>query len=264
FSLSIGSPYGNSFSYYNGPWYGNYVGYQRPNIYTNLSIYDPYWSNYSPYGTYYSPRSNYIDYYLPPTYYPAEVAYGPQAMKQFLGVDRNFALGPLQEQPRVAAKPDLSIVPEVKEINWEGRRKADQYIAQGDGYFQKQKFNDALLRYKLAVAASPDYATAYLRHGFSLIACRRYEEATVALKKAFVLEPQIVKSGFHLDQLYADNRMVREGHEEALAQAALDAPSDGGLMFDVGMWLIFSGQAERSVKFFEKARELGVDVGKDL
>ena len=42
-----------------------------------------------------------------------------------------------------------------------------------------------------AIGASPDYAVAHLRLGFSLVANRRYEEASVSLAKAFTLDPQI-------------------------------------------------------------------------
>jgi Tfp pilus assembly protein PilF len=243
--LGIGGPYGySSFGYYNGPVYG--FGY-------------PYVYNYAPYGTYCSPRTNYVDYYLSPIYQPAELAYGPQAMKQFLGLDRNFALGDLVTQPRPvevqAAKPIVS------ELSVEARQKADRFIELGDQNFKAQKFHDALLRYRMAIDAAPTYAMAHLRHGFSLVANRRYEEAARALAKAFALDPQIMKSGFRIDALYADNRMAREGHQEGLAQAALNEPSRGDLHFVVGMWLAFSGEVERSRKFFEKARELGIEAG---
>lgn len=244
--LGVGSPYGySSFGYFNGPVYG--FGY------------NPYLYDYAPYGTYYSPRTNYVDYYLSPIYQPAELAYGPQAMKQFMGLDRNFALGDLVTQPRPveveAAKPIVT------GPNLEARQKADRFIELGDQHFKAQKFHDALLRYRMAIDAAPTYPHAHLRHGFSLVANRRYEEASSALAKAFALDPQIMKSGFRIDALYADNRMAREGHQEALAQAALNEPNRGDLHFVVGMWLAFSGEIERSRKFFEKARELGIEAG---
>ena len=284
-SVNIGRPYGySSFGYYNGPaygyaspYYGGYygsgldyyygpgTGYYRSGLgYYGLGAYD-----YG-YSTYYNPRSSYVDYYLPPVYYPAELNYGPQAVKQFLGVDRTFGLGPLLNntpqvnQPIVIDRSNTvreAAKPVVKEINWEARKKADRFIEIGDQRFQEQKFHDALLRYKMAIEASPDYAVAHLRHGFSLIGNRRYEEAAVALKKAFTLDSEIVKSGFRIDQLYDDNRLARQAHEEGLAQAVLDAPSSGDLHFVMGMWLVFSGDLDRSRKFFEKARELGVDSG---
>lgn len=268
-SLSIGRPYVYPAYYYNGPYYGGYVApYSYSSYYgTGLDYYGL--SEYSN-GTYYRPRSNYIEYNLPPVYYPAEVAYGPQAVKQFLGVDRNFGLGPLLNnapavnQPIVIERQPVvreAAKPVVQEINWEARKKADRFIELGDQNFKQQKFHDALLRYRMAIDAAPDYAVAYLRHGFSLIANRRYEEAAAAFSKAFARDPQIVASGFRIDQLYADNRMAREAHEEALAQAVLDNAGDGNLHFVMGMWLVFHGQADRSRKFFEKARELGVDAG---
>jgi tetratricopeptide (TPR) repeat protein len=247
--LGIGAPYGySSFSYYNGPLYGGY-GYGGI------------------YGANYYPSLNYVDYYLPPVYYPAELAYGPLAMNQFLGVDRNFGLAPLrapaQAAPRVVERPAVieAAKPVVKEIDWEARKKADRFIELGDSHFKTQKFHDALLRYRMAIDASPDYAVAHLRHGFSLIANRRYDEAATALTKAFTLDRQIVASGFRIDLLYADNRIARGAHEEGLANAALNEPNNGNLHFVVGMWLIFSGEADRSRKFFEKAKELGVDAG---
>jgi tetratricopeptide (TPR) repeat protein len=247
--LGVGSRYGySSFGYYNGLAGGLY--------------YNPYASDYGLYGTYYNPSYNYVEYYLPSTYQPAELAFGPQAVKQFMGVDRNFALGPLQNAPRVVEREVIreAAKPVVKEIDWDARQKADRYIELGDNFFKQQKFHDALLRYRLAIGASPEYAVAHLRHGFSLVANRRYEEAAVALTKAFTLDPQLPRSGFRVDQLYADNRMAREAHEEALAQATLDEPANGNLHFVVGMWLVFNGQPERSRKFFEKAKALGVEA----
>lgn len=276
-------PYYNNWSGnlgYNRPYYGyssSYYSYGGP-IYSGAYYYSPYYGAYGPgvydydygYGTYYSPRLNYVDYYLPPIYAPAELNYGPQAVKQFLGVDRTFGLGPLLNNTPQVSQPiviDRSNTvrdvakPVVKEINWEARKKADRFIEIGDQRFQEQKFHDALLRYRMAIEASPEYAVAHLRHGFSLIANRRYEEAAKALTKAFALDPQIVASGFRIDQLYDDNRLAREAHEEGLAQAVLDEPSSGDLHFVMGMWLVFSGDAERSRKFFEKAREFGIDTG---
>lgn len=262
--LGFGRPYyGYSFGYYSGPLFADY--YYSP----YYGAYGPGYYDYYGYGTYYSPRSNFVDYYLPPVYYPAELAYGPQAVKQFLGVDRTFGLGPLLNdqpvvnQPIVIERRDTArevAKPVVQEIDWDARKKADRYIELGDNLFREQKFHDALLRYRLAVQASPDYAVAYVRHGFSLVAHRRYDEAADAFTKAFTLDRQIVASGFRIDQMYDDNLLAREAHEEALAQAVLDAPSDGKRHFVMGMWLVFSGQADRSRKFFEEARALGVNT----
>jgi tetratricopeptide (TPR) repeat protein len=272
-SVGYGRPYRHSgLSYYYGPAYGGYAiggygvgGYGYGYGYDLPYYYDYRYGDYGLYSngilgsTYYSPRYNYIEYDLPSVYAPAEINYGPQAVKQFLGVDRNFGLGPLNNPaPRIVERKVEVAKPVVKEIDWDARKKADQFIELGDQNFQKQKFHDALLRYRMAVNASPDYAVAHLRHAFSLVAQRRYEEASKSFTKAFTLDPEIVKSGFRIDMLYADNRLAREAHQESLAQAALDEPNNGDLHFVVGMWLLFNGELDRSRKFFEKARDLGV------
>lgn len=265
-SLSVGSPYGySSFGYYNGPWVGNFYDYLRPTGYSSVSIIGP--NFIEPYGTYYSPRDNSVSYFLPPTYVPAELAYGPLAVKQFMGVDRNFGLGPLRldpaplDLPRGAAKPlvEPPARPVVREIDWEARKQADRYLELGDKYFQEQKFYDALLRYRLALKADANYPIARLKLGFALVTNRRFDEATAEFVEAVKLDPQIIKSGFRIDQLYADNRLAREGHEEMIAQQALNHPEDGNIHFVVGMWLLFHGEAERSRAFFAEAKRLGVD-----
>ncbi len=215
-SIGFGRPFGySSFNYYNGPIYGGYISPYSYSSYYGSGL-DYYGLGDYSHGTYYRPRSNYIEYNLPPVYYPAEVAYGPQAMKQFLGVDRNFGLGPLLNNQPIVNQPIViernnvvreAAKPVVQEINWEARKKADRFIELGDQNFKQQKFHDALLRYKMAIDASPDYAVAYLRHGFSLIGNRRYEEAATAFSKAFARDPRIVASGFRIDQRYGDNRL---------------------------------------------------------
>jgi hypothetical protein len=47
-----------------------------------------------------------------------------------------------------------------------------------------------------------------------------------------------------------------------LAQAALNDGNNGELFWALGNWLVFNGEAERSVKFFEKAKALGVAPAK--
>ncbi len=263
-SLSVGSPYGfSSFSYFNGPWVGNPNDYLWSSGYGGNCFYGSYNSfNLSPYGVYYSPRYNSVDYYLPPVYYPAELAYGPLAVKQFMGVDRNFGLAPLRaDPPRVAARPAVEpIRPVVHEVDWTARKNADRYLELGDNYFQKQKFYDAILRYRLAVKQDPAYSIARLKLGFALLTNRRFDEAAAEFSEAVKLDPEIVKSDFRIDQLYDDNRIAREAHEEMLAQEALDHPTDGNIHFDLGMWLLFHGQPERSRSFFAEAKRLGLNV----
>jgi tetratricopeptide (TPR) repeat protein len=247
--------YYNNYNYgYNNYGYGRGYGYYYPSYYNSgiyLGVGYPYYG--SSFGYYGGPIVN--SYYSPYLggYYGGLNYYYPNLATY------NYVVPPAIDPGPAAAPAEVeTLKPVVKEIDWDARKKADNYMELGDVLFKQQKFHDALLRYRMAVAAAPDYPMAYLKHGVALIAQRRYEEASQAFAKAFALDPKIIESGFRIDQLYADNRLAREGHEEALAQAALDDPDNSALHFDLGMWLVFNGQAERSRKFFERARDLGM------
>jgi Tfp pilus assembly protein PilF len=272
-SINIGRPYYSSYGYggaYNPYYYGS--GYYGGNYYgtglygTGLYGTGLYGGGYYGGGVYSSGylSSRLYGYGLGNVYDPyyGQAVYGLPGVAPYLGTGQSVIVNPVASQPTVIEREVVreTAKPVVTEIDWTARAKADRFIEQGDTNFKAQKFHDALLRYKMAIEASPKYAVAHLRHGFSLIANRRYEEASKAFAKAFALDPQIAKSGFRIDQLYADNRMAREAHQEALAQAALDEDTSGELHFVVGTWLLFSGEADRSRKFFEKARDLGINA----
>ena len=210
-------PYAGFYSGYGGGYYSQPYG---------IGYY-----GYSPYNTYYNPQSNFIAYSLPSTVQPAELAYGPQAVKQFLGLNRNFALtnlnSPALKVLTIAARPapapaDLKAA--IRISNPEQRRKADQYIALGDSLFREQKFHSALQKYKLAAQAAPDMAEAYWREGHAMIATSNFELASGAFKRAIALDPDTGRGGFTLDKLYGPAGMAKTAHVEALASWASRMP----------------------------------------
>lgn len=257
---------GGSISLSVGTWpryFGAYGGY-------GLSYGSPYYSGYgylpygsnsfaygyaSPYGTYYAPSSNYVEYYLPPVYYPAELAYGPQAVKQFMGLDRNFALGPLAAG--AAAIPTPAPAPAGPRVsNLETLRRARKYIDIGDRLFLAQEFHSALQQYKTASKTAPDLADAYIRQGFALLATGRYEFAVEAFRRGLSVDPKYAHSDFRLDAIYGDSRAAKTAHLETLAATALDRADDADLLFLLGMFLHFDGQADRAQRFFLRAAAL--------
>ena len=96
-----------------------------------------------------------------------------------------------------------------------------------------------------------------MREGFALIAVNQYRLATKALKIALELDPEYVRSRFRLEDLYGDNRLAKTSHLELFAREALENPSDGDLLFLVGMSLYADGEVDRASRFFAKAAELG-------
>jgi tetratricopeptide (TPR) repeat protein len=261
YSFSFGvSPgyFGGYRSFYLSPGYPAFY----PGVVPPPYGYDSYYYGASsPYGIYYNPRANYADYYLPPLYAPAELNYGPQAMKQFMGLDRNLGLEPFQPRPApvVVDKP-APARPVVRESNLEARRRAGHFMTLGDSLFREQRHHDALQQYKKASEIAPDLTEAYFRQGHALVATTRYELAAAAFKRGAAIDPDWTRAGFQLDDLYADTRVAKTSHLETLAAAALAAPNDADLMFVLGVFLYFDGQPERSQKFFQRSAALSADV----
>ena len=244
FSIGI-RPYGGCYSpVYSNSCYSGYGGYGGTFLYGSLN----------PYGTYYNPQANYLSYNLTPVYQPAEIAYGPLAVKQFLGLNRNFAMGPLR-QPTVAI-PRVTAKPAVRVSNADARRKADTYIAQGDELFREQKYHSAVQKYKAAAESAPDIAEAYWRQGHTLVASNRYDLAAGCFKRALAVEGDVRRGGFSLDELYGPAAISRQSHLEALAADALDRSTSSDPFFVLGVFLQYDGQAGRAVKFFHRAAEL--------
>ena len=141
--------YGYSYGGYDCPLTGRSYGYVRP-------------SNY---------------YFLPPTSVPAELNYGPQAMKRFMGLPPNYP-APAGNLSNRATIPNIVATPAKPRVaNFETRERALHFQRQGDQLFAKQKAHEALQQYKKATQTAPDLTSGYIRQGFALIATNRYELA---------------------------------------------------------------------------------------
>lgn len=257
--------------YYGYPYYGGYWG-------TGLSIslgYPAYGYHYystgipwrpstlGPYGTYYRPGDQYLEYYLPPTQ-PAELQYGPQAMKQFMGLPRDFAIqpqrnaaldaiaAPLPGTGQVTAKPQTNQIPQPSD---QAIGRADHFIQAGDALFAQQRYQEALGRYKDAQAAAPGYAVAHLRKGLAYLATNRPDEAVKSLKLAVQQDPDIADAPLTLDQLLADNGLAKSSLLEANARRAVADPQNGDLLFAVGVLLYLDGDHAEAAKCFAAARQ---------
>jgi tetratricopeptide (TPR) repeat protein len=244
---------GISFGVGPGPVYG----YYRPRFHGS-SFYGGgcypycaggYYGAYNPYGIYYAPYYGYSDYYLPPVFAPAELLYGPRAVKQFLGIN---------DQPLVLVRGDRDFAekPKVRVSNPEYRRKADQFLAQGDRLFREQKYAQAIDRYKQAGAMAPDVAEIQWRKGHAYVATHRYDLAASAFKRGLSLAPDVHRDGFNLTTLYGPGATVKASHLEALAGETLAHGDSAELHFLLGIFLRYDGQSERAAKFFLRAREL--------
>ncbi len=230
-----------------------------------------YFGGWGPAGIYFNPATNFAEYYLPPVYAPAELAYGPLATERFLGVARDPIVMPgpvrpgaasgdaLEGKTGVDAEPEKRLADKLRKSNNAARERALQFMAYGDALFAQQRIHEASQRYKSALEAAPDLPQVYYRQGFALIAINQFALAARALRIAVELDPELAGESFRLDDLYQDNQLAKNAHLEQLAAEALERSDSGDLLFLVGMFLYCDAQGERAQKFLQKAVALGGD-----
>ncbi|WP_207397810.1 tetratricopeptide repeat protein [Bremerella alba] len=265
--------YGYGYPYYGGGWGGTSlsIGFGLPPAYGYGYGYgNPYGYGYSslyPYGTYYRPGDQYLEYYLPPTE-PAELNYGPQAMKQFMGLPRDFAIEPqrtgqfeslvtpLPSPLRIeAAKPVAIEQPSEQAIE-----RAEHFIQAGDNLFQQQRYQEALGRYKDAVATAPGYAEAHLRKGLAYLATNRPDEAVDSIELAIQQNPEVAGTSLTLDALLGNNGLAKTSILETNARRAVTDPQNPEYLFCVAVLLYFNGDKDRALQCFQAARQAGGDA----
>lgn len=284
-ALSVGYPRYSAYSYgcYSSPvfnpglpaaYYYSSPGFGCSTLYGSYpggyysSYYGPGYGGVSTSGTYYVPSTGYLSYSAPTTYQPAELAYGPQAARQFLGLPRvqpassmltstdALMLAEVIKAKNAAKKSTTSVVAKVRTSSPEYRRRADQFLAQGDSLFKEQQYHQAAQRYKLATEAAPDMPESYWRLGHAYMASNRIDLAAASFKRALRTGGDLGRDGFQLKKLYGDANVARESHLESLAENALARTEDADPLLVMAVTLHFSGEAGRAQKFFERVRQL--------
>lgn len=140
--------------------------------------------------------------------------------------------------------------------NAESVARGQTFIGYGDALFARGKYAEANDRYRKAAEAAPQLADALFRQGFALTATGRYDLAVRAIKRGLALDPTWPESGFALDELYQGNAAAKGQHFDLLAAAAQKRPNDADLLFLVGVYFYFDGQAARAAPFFQLAAQL--------
>lgn len=262
--ISIGIGYGG-FGY--GGWGGYYGGFYRPYYRSYYRGYYPSYYSYPAYGYGYGGYGCAYNVPVAPLYVNAGDVYGPGAVKEFMGVDRDFALGALAAKPRVVDIAPLEVergivaapvtpAEKIAASNKESRALAARFISFGDGQFGEQQYHSAAQRYRDAIEAAPDVADAHFRQGFAYIASNRPELAARAFERGLALDPLWVNSAFRIDDLYERNKLAKSAHIELLAKNALTNRTGADNFFLLGLLLHFDGQQERAIKFFKQAEKL--------
>jgi hypothetical protein len=211
---------------------------------------------YTPYGYYGSYGGyGYVPGYLPPVFAPA-TGYGPGAVQQFVGGD-NSSPPPAHTAPRRRDRASDDDQPSsLRSTNSAATALGRKFIGYGDENFLNQRYSEANQRYRKATLAAPALAEGYFRAGFATVALGRYDAAAQIFKRGLNVDPNWSQSPFRIDDLYGANQSEKAAHLESLAKAATEDPTNGDLLFLVGVELYFDGQKDRARTFFERADQL--------
>ncbi|HEV3415604.1 MAG TPA: tetratricopeptide repeat protein [Pirellulales bacterium] len=234
----------------------SFVGGLRGSIGVSGILVYPYVYGYGLYSDY--PYSLTTDsgtfgpYIAPPVVVSGNAQFGPQAVRRFMGVEP--VPGPqAQPLPRPRRIVDVDAAPIIPPADHRARQKAWNLIDQGDAEFVQRRFAQALLRYRDAAAAARDLAEAQFRQGFALVAMARFADAAKAFRHGLQLDPEWADSGFHLDELYGANKILKQSHLDALRKAVKDHPHDPDALFVLGVCLYFDDQIDAAAPLFRRA-----------
>jgi hypothetical protein len=124
-------------------------------------------------------------------------------------------------------------------------------VGQGDAWYQKQNYAQAIARYRQAIADAPDFATPHFRLGFALASTRRYEMAAVEFKKGLELDPSWPQTGKPFDELYGNDRLLaRESLVSEVLEWHKNAPRDATRNFLAGVIVHFHDGAPAARPYF--------------
>lgn len=269
--------------YYGRPGWGRYPHYGYYPDYGYPGVYAPqYYGPTYPYGFNgsYGPYSIYGPLILPgnslfgigalpagttpydfpraPTTTIIQVA--PQQPVQPAGGVAPQGGAPVQKPVAPAVKADDGNELVLRKLTPEAKERALKYLDLGDKRFQEQKYLSAYQQYQNGRNAAPAYGEVHFRRGWALIAMKDYPRAAEAFRLGLQLDPNWPRSAFTLTDLYADNKILKTAHLDALAQAAREKRQDSDLTLVLGIFLYFDGQIERSQTFFEQAAAAGADA----
>jgi tetratricopeptide (TPR) repeat protein len=174
-----------------------------------------------------------------------------------MGVDNNNAPpAPARAPRRNERAADDDPPSSQRATNAAATTRGWKFIGYGDENFKSRRYSEANQRYHKAITTAPALAEGYFRAGFALLALGHWEPAAQVFKRGLNVDPNWAQSRFHLDDLYGANPSEKAAHLESLAKAATEDPSNGDLLFLVGLDLYFDGQKDRAKTFFERADQL--------
>ncbi len=192
-------------------------------------------------------------YTAPPLVVSGESQFGPQAVQRFMGVNPV----PRPAEPVVPQRRTVDVGPSsAPPSDSKARVKAWKSIDAGDADFILKRFQQALSHYRQAATAARDLAAAQFRQAFALLAMGKYSDAVKSIERGLQLDPDWPDSDFRLDEIYGDNKPLKQLHLDALKNAVAAQPHDAEALFLLGVFLYFDGQSAASTRFFHRAENV--------
>ncbi|MDZ4818281.1 MAG: hypothetical protein SGJ20_04835 [Planctomycetota bacterium] len=257
-------------------WHGGGFGYPIYEYgYWNSGLvvgYGPYWPDYY-LGT---SSGAFGPYWAPPIYVPAsQLGYGPQAVRNFMGLDQaplanttvvGPAVGDLNVDDGFPAEvgnqagnavPNNAPARGVRISNAASRKNAGQFIEYGDKLLAAGKASEALQRYKQSASTAPDLAEPHVRQAISFAYLGRYEQAAASIRRALSLNASVLDSDFRTGVLFQANPAIQDQLFSRVDKDADARSLEGEVQFVAGVVNFFGDRADSARKRFEKARQNG-------
>ena len=133
---------------------------------------------------------------------------------------------------------------------------ASAYYNMGIALKDKGDLDAAIKSYKKALKIKPDYAEAHNNLGITLQKLGRLDEAAIAFRTSHNHDPASHLSLFNLHSTYYRDMNLDFGAAiKCLVEAVQIAPTDSSVNFFLGMLLDYTGQEEKSKRYFSFVQE---------
>jgi tetratricopeptide (TPR) repeat protein len=152
--------------------------------------------------------------------------------------------------------------------NRDPHAKAVRYVENGNKFFEKEKYKEASIMYRRAVAANadPKYGEAYYRLGLTALKLGSPTDAYQAFLRAVELQPQNADALAKIADIEVVASAANKANEKLLDEAATHANSlvqlkdgayDGNRL--LGQIALLRKDSSKAIEYFEKANQLKPD-----
>ncbi|MDF7823999.1 tetratricopeptide repeat protein [Pontiellaceae bacterium B12227] len=105
--------------------------------------------------------------------------------------------------------------------------EAARYMAEGSKLHGAQKYDEAIVAYRKALAADPKHKTAYYNMGLAFYAQGNYSDAATACNSALNIDPNFSDARYMLSLAYAKQKKWNDAEREARELSKTDATRGG-------------------------------------